>query len=250
MGGLGRDTFPQRAPQALLRRPIMPRSSLPHRAGSSLERTNTQRPPKFGSPSLALSTPNQNLVPLGRSAAGWSTASWSFSQTSPTGVPPCCRLARRNSIVNPRVKVCTARALSGRRAACPAPRMMPMRLFSARREGTVLIWSRNSTCKVEGGYRRLLLVTLAESRHVPYGVRNTMRQLFTPNGPFNNKGKKKGVDGLDDNWAVVCASGRNNFSGTDHGSGQWTVWAFAGEVRLNRQWCVLYLWHCWEKKWY
>lgn len=76
-------------------------------------------------------------------------------------------------------------------------------------------------------------------------TKNTHR-LFTPNGPFNNK-KKGGEEGLADNWVVACASGRNNFSGTDHGSGQWTVWAFIGDVRLNRQWCALHLWHCGEK---
>lgn len=59
--------------------------------------------------------------------------------------------------------------------------------------------------------------------------------------------KKGGEEGLADNWVVACASGRNNFSGTDHGSGQWTVWAFIGDVRLNRQWCALHLWHCGEK---
>lgn len=59
--------------------------------------------------------------------------------------------------------------------------------------------------------------------------------------------KKGGEDRLADNWAVACASGRNNFSGTDHGSGQWTVWAFIGDIRLNRQWCALHLWHCGEK---
>ena len=166
-----RDTFPQCAP--LLKRTFMSRSSLPHGAGSSLERTNTQRPPKPGSPSLACSTPNPNLTPSGHSAARWSTASRSFSQTSRTGVLP--RLARRNSIVNPRVKVCTARAPSEKRAVSPGSRTMPTRLFlhverrpclsdpAAQRTKLKVVTSGRSSSRSQG------------ARRAAYRVRNTTR---------------------------------------------------------------------------
>lgn len=115
-------------------------------------------------------------------------------------------------------------------------------------ERSMLIWPSDSVCRVEGGYQQPLLITVTVSRTCC--VQTSTRCLSTPNNNKKEVGGGGAVCGLDDNWAIVCASGRNNFSGTGHGSEQWTVWAFTGEVRLNRQWCALHLWHCWEKKRY
>lgn len=153
MGGLFRDRFPQTAKETNCMC-----GSLDHNAGFTLERKNTWWPPCF-SPSTALSTPNRNLMPLGHSAA-----SRSFRQTSHMDELPCQMLDTRPCTLNPWVKVCTARTLSRRWAISLGSRMMLMRFFSARREGTVLIWSSNSMCKVEGGYQRSLLVVLTESQ--------------------------------------------------------------------------------------
>lgn len=184
--------LPQCAPQTLLKRLIMSRSSLPCRAGSSLERTNTQRPPKFGSSSLALSTPNQNLTPPGRCAARRNTASRTFSQTSHMGVLPyCCRLAKRSSIVNPWVKVCTARAPSRRRAASPGSRAMPMQLFLHVERGPGLSDPATQCAKLKVVTSGCSSSRSQRARRAPYGVPNTTRWLFTPNRPFNNKGEKK-----------------------------------------------------------
>lgn len=84
----------------VLKRLFLSKSSLPHKVALLWKGQNSHRPPKFGSHSLTLSTCSQNLMPLDHSAAGWSTANRFFSQTSYIGVHPCCKLMRRNAIIN------------------------------------------------------------------------------------------------------------------------------------------------------